>query len=233
LSQLIQAALPSGSKPAPFPKLSWPDFVQLVLVLTIDAYRAMYQDRVAQLNWEENTFTSRLKDYLQWIAFDFNVRVNFRHKIHTPEMDKGEQPTKQAKEIDLSLYGTWEIDYHRKHFVWEAKRVGDKRINREYGNLNSEYVHEAIYRFIKRHYAEGLNDAGILGYVLAGDIANIVSDINTSMGNIEKNPPLPDSNHLCLVEPINNFEHIYQSRHTRTDNTNINLYHLFLAFEFA
>ncbi len=97
MSQLRQASSQRADKPDPFQKLTWADFVQLVLELTIKAYRAMYHDRVVQLNWEENTFTSRLKEYLQWIAFDYNVRVNFRHKIHTPEMDKGEQPTIQAK----------------------------------------------------------------------------------------------------------------------------------------
>ncbi len=232
MSQLKQLSSPSDGKPEEFVKLSWPNFVQLVLELTVKGYQAMYQDRVAQRDWEENTFTSRLKDYIARIAFDYGVQVNFRHKIHTPEMDEGKQPTIEAKEIDLSLHGTWERDYFRKHFVWEAKRVGNKRI-KKYRNLHLEYIHQAIYRFIRREYADGLSKAGILGYVLAGDVRNIVSNINGSMNKIWENPPLPHSNHLLIAQPINNFENIYQSWHTRTDNTNINLYHLFLSFEFA
>jgi hypothetical protein len=236
LSQLRQAASPSTGKPEPIYELSWVDFVQLVLELTVKAYRAMYQDRIARRDWEENVFSLRLAvDYLRRIAFDSesSVRVHWRGKNPTERMKKGEQATIEAKEFDLMLYGTWEKDYYDKHFIWEAKRVGDKRVGKEYSKLNPEYVNEAIYRFIRREYADTLSDAGVLGYVLAGDVADIVSDINVCMGRIRRNPPLPETNHLRLGEAIDNFEDIYQSQHTRTDNTTINLYHLFLSFEFA
>ena len=132
----------------------------------------------------------------------------------------------------MQMVDIWERNSHKKHFVWEAKRVGDKRVDGKYSSLNSEYVHEAIYRFIKREYADTLSDAGVLGYVLGGNIGNIVGDINLCMGRIRKNPSLPASNHLQMGHPINNFEDVYHSRHTRTDKTNICLYHLFLTFEF-
>ena len=236
MSQLRQTSFPTSDVPEPFPKLSWSDFVQNVLELTVKAYQAMYQARLAQSNWEENVFSLSLgDDYLRPIAFDneFPIYVIVRTRKHTEQMKQGKQATIEAKEIDLMLFGSWEREYHEKHFVWEAKRVGDKQVNGEFSNLNSEYVNEALYRFIRREYADGLRDAGVLGYVLAGNIANIVSDINASMGNIRKNPPLPKSNYLHLVKPIHNFEHCYQSQHTRTDNTNINLHHLFLTFDFV
>jgi hypothetical protein len=232
LSQLRRAASPSSGKPE---KLSWAEFVQHVLGLTIKAYQAMRRDRVAEHHWEENVFTERLgHDYIRTIAFDEEspVRVTIRAKIHTEQMRKGKQPTIEAKEIDLQMSDVWERDYHKKHFVWEAKRVGDKRVDSQYSSLNSEYVHEAIYRFIKREYADTLSDAGILGYVLGGNAGNIVGDINLCMGRIRKNPPLPASNHLQMAHPIDNFEDVYCSHHTRTDNTNICLHHLFLTFEF-
>ena len=223
MSRLRRTSFPSSGAPESFPKLSWDDFVQLVLELTVKAYEAMYQARIARSDWEENVFSLCLgEDYLQPLAFDHAIFVILRPKIHTEQMKQGKQATIEAKEIDLMLFGSWEREYHEKHFVWEAKRVGDKRVNGKFNNLNSEYVNEAIYRFVRREYADGLRDAGVLGYVLAGDIANIVSDINASMGNIRKNPPLPESNRLRPAKPIHNFEHIYQSQHTRTDNTNIN-----------
>jgi len=234
LSQLGQESLPSAGK-SKFDKLAWSDFVQHVLLLTIKAYRAMCQDRIAQSDWEENTFTIRLgEDYLLPIAFDneYSIRVNIRHKVHTQQMKEGKQATIEAKEIDLSLYGVWERDYLKKHFVWEAKRIGDKQVNDKYRKLNYEYIHEAIYRFIRKEYADGLSDAGMLGYVLAGSIANIVGDINLSMGRIRKNPPLPKSNHLHSEQPIDSFKDVYRSHHTRTDDTKISLHHLFLKFEF-
>jgi len=94
-------------------------------------------------------------------------------------------------------------------------------------------VNDGIYRFIRGEYASGLGDAGMLGYVLAGSVSNIVGDINATMGNIRRNPPLPESDHLNRAKPMDDFNDIYLSRHVRTDQTNIRLHHLFLTFEFA
>jgi len=196
----------------------------------------MDRDHVAKRDWEENVFTVCLaEDYIRSLAFDheYSIRVDVRSKTHTKEMKQGDQATIEAKEMDLSMYGVWERDYIKRRFVWEAKRVGDKRVDEKYGNLNSEYIHEAIYRFIRREYADGLGDAGILGYVLAGSVSNIVGDINQSMGNITKNSPLDESNHLEEVDPIDEFEDVYRSFHKRTDDTRIRLHHLFLTFEFS
>lgn len=235
MSQLQQAGFPTVGQPQERIKFTWPGFVQIVLKLTVQAYQVVRKDNIAKRNWEENTFTILLgEDYLRTIAFDneLPVFVQVRPKRHTKEMKTGEQATIEAKEIDLMLYGSWERDYHKKHFVWEAKRVGDKRVDIKYSKLNSEYVHEAIYRFIRREYADGLDDAGVLGYVLAGNVESIVEDINQTMGNIKKNPPLPEFNHLKTAAPIDDFKDIYQSKHTRTDNSEIQLHHLFLSFDF-
>lgn len=217
-------------------KLTWQEFVQHVLVLTVKAYRAMCKDCIAKSDWEENTFTIRLgEDYLRPIGFDddYSIRVDIRSKVHTQQMKNGTQKTIEAKEMDLSLYGIWERNYIEKRFVWEAKRIGDKGVEKKYSSLNPEYIHEGIYRFIRREYADGLSDAGMLGYVLAGSVANIVGDINLSMGRIRKNPPLSESNHLKLTSPINDFEDVYRSHHMRTDKTRIRLHHLFLRFDFS
>lgn len=235
MSQLRQTAKPSSEQSTQFNKLDWADFVQVVLTLTIEAYQAMRRSNIVQRGWEENVFTIRLAyDFIHPLTFDMNLPIRLwpRTKTHTDAMKSGEQPTIKAQEIDLLLHDVWEQAYHTKHFVWEAKRVGDKRVDADYGDLNSEYVNEAIYRFIRGEYASQVSDAGVLGYVLAGEVGNIVADINQSMGNIRKNPPLPPSNQLRLVAPINDFQDIYQSHHARVDNS-ILLHHLFLTFDFA
>ena len=210
--------------------LSWDEFVQLVISLTIQAYDIMKQTCVVKQNWEENTFTLNLSNCLRPIAHDQDlpIIVIMRAKQHTAKMQTGEQPTIEAKEMDLILFDSWERNYDTVHFVWEAKRVGDKRVNGDYGGLNSEYVNEAIYRFIRKEYAANVTDAGALAYVLAGDVGNIISDINQSMSNIRKNPALDASNHLQKAPAIQEFEHIYRSTHVREDdNSPLQLHHLF------
>lgn len=235
MSQLSGMGKPSVGIPDKNNKLTWPDFVQLVLELTIQAYQAMLRDGIAQQSWEENVFTIRLgDDYIRNIILDQELPIwpDVRTKLHTDAMRVGKQSTIQAKEIDLKLAYIWERDVHKRHFVWEAKRIGDKKANHSYESLNSEYVNEAIYRFIKREYADGLSDAGVLGCVLAGSVANIVTDINQTMGKIRVNPPLPPSNHLNPASPIDGFSDIYLSQHQRIDSTDIYLHHLFFTFDF-
>lgn len=214
--------------------LSWAEFVELILSLTVEAYHLMKIDCEVKRDWEENVFTINLEEYLQNLAFDHgSIHVHSRIKQHTDKMRMGKQATIEANEIDLMLYGSWERNHKKIHFVWEAKRVGDKRISENYRKLNSEYVNEAIYRFIENKYAANVPDAGILGYVLAGDVYNIVADINQSMENLRNRQALDISNHLQTNSLSGKFKDRYQSQHTRTNkNGVIRLHHLFLTFSF-
>jgi hypothetical protein len=227
---------PSAHVSDPFKALAltWEDFVQLVFRLTVQAYRAMHDARIARPDWEENVFTITLQNFLRPLAFDqeLPVHVHSRIKHHTEAMRAGRQSTIEAKEMDLVLYGSWEQDYHEVAFVWEAKRVGDKRVNKQFTALNAAYINEAIYRFIRCEYAAGLDDAGVLAYVLAGNAEVIVGDINATMGRIHKNRPLSATNHLTISLPIYDFENVYLSNHTRIDSSSIQLHHLFLSFDF-
>lgn len=232
MSQL--SPLPNKEPSSQF-KLPWELFVTHILDVTVAAYQAMCEAGVASRDWEENVFTIQLADrhilpLLQQL--DSPIRVWPRTKVHTEQMYTGDQATIEAKEEDMLLYDIGEWEYQKIHFVWEAKRVGDKRVDEGYSSLNSEYVHEAIYRFIRREYAAAVDDAGVLAYVLAGSVYNIVADINACMGNIRKNPPLPASDHLQRSAPINDFEDVYHSEHNRTDGSFLQLHHLFLTFDF-
>ncbi len=232
LSQFLQTQPTS-----PFIKLDWSDFVQYVLEVTVQAYQVMRDAHVACREWEENVFTIQLADcYIRPLLqhCEAPLRVQARTKLHTQQMYTGDQATIEAKEVDMLLFDIGEWEHHRIHFIWEAKLVGDKRVNYDkYSPLNSEYVNEAIYRFIRKEYAGDVQDAGVLGYVLDGCVHNIVTDINASMGNIRKNPALPECEHLQQADPIEDFSDVYHSQHKRMDNTRIKLHHLFLTFDFS
>lgn len=230
MSQIHKAGDPSVGKPSI--RIKWEEFVQLVLELTIRAYRNMRQEKKAHSDWKEDTFTINLESHLRPIALENSIFVKRFEPVITDDMRNGKQSVKEANKIDLSLFWPWS-NYDEKHFVWEAKRVGDKRVVPGYSGLNSEYVNEAIYRFIQLKYAIGLSNAGILGYVLAGKPDVIIKDINQTMGRIRKKDALPPSNHLKIADPIGDFQHIYQSHHTKIDSTDITLHHLFLCFDFA
>ncbi len=221
----------SGS-PEPF-QVSWEAFVQYSLKITVEAYQRMREDCVARRDWEENTFTACLaENYIRSLAFPF-VYVIPHVKVYTPEMKTGKASTKHANEIDIRLFGSWEENYHQIHFVWECKRISDRNLDKENDSLVAEYVTGGIDRFIDGEYAASLDDAGMLGYVLLGEVADMVRDINRSMQEPHRKRRLSTSDYLVPTAAIENFDDIYQSRHLRKDNRSpIRLHHLFLTFDF-
>ncbi|MCI0692777.1 hypothetical protein L0337_12335 [candidate division KSB1 bacterium] len=222
----------SSGSPEPF-QVPWEAFVQFALKITVEAYQRMRQDGVARRDWEENTFTACLaENYIRPLAFPF-VYVVPHVKIYTPEMKTGETSTKRANEIDIRLFGSWEENYHQIHFVWECKRISGRNLDKENDSLIAEYVTEGIDRFIDGEYAASLDDAGLLGYVLLGEAAQIVRDINRSMQDPHRKRQLSDSDCLVSAAAIGAFNDVYQSHHIRLDNQKpIRLHHLFLTFDF-
>jgi hypothetical protein len=106
-------------------------------------------------------------------------------------------------------------------------------LDKKNDSLIADYVTEGILRFIDGEYAASLDDAGMLGYVLLGEVANIVSDINRSMEDPHRKRQLSNSDYLMPATAIGTFANVYQSHHLRTDDQKpIRLHHLLLAFDF-
>ena len=230
---VLHTPSPTSGSSGPF-RVPWESFVQLVLEITVDAYQRMRQDSVAQQGWEEDTFTLKLKDYIQPLArqHPLNLVAMVQTPVHTPAMYTGGVSTKKASRIDIRFFQPRE-DYERIYFAWECKRVGGKRENREYATLVPKYITEGILRFLDEEYSVGLDDAGMLGYVLAGDVTNIVHDINASMQEPRRKRPLSTSDHLVSSPAIDAFTNVYRSSHKRTvSQRTIRLHHLFLTFDF-
>ncbi len=224
--------LSASGSPARF-EISWSSFVHLVLDLTVQAYQQMRQDRTANPDWEEDTFSVRLTlDYLQPLARQSEPLLIVQSQVpaYTAAMVSGEISTRLAPKIDIELADPW-MDYNRVYFAWECKRVADRRVCApEDRNLAAEYVSEGILRFIDEEYATGLDDAGMLGYVLAGDVGYIVEDINRSMLDRHRTRHLSGGDHLQPSSTVGSFKDIYQSSHRRKAGAIIRLHHLFLTF---
>ena len=231
---ILRTASPTTGPTDPF-RIPWEWFVQLVLEITIEAYQCMRRDGGIQRDWEEDTFTIRLTErYIQPLArrHPLNLIAMPRTKVHTTAMQTGNISSKKAVEIDIRLFSPW-IDYNQVYFAWECKRLGDKRMDEKYAALIPEYITEGIFRFIDGEYAAGLDDAGMLGYILAGDVTNIVGDIHESMCHPRRTRLLSASNHLVLAPAVDTFNDVYQSSHKRTgSHKSIRLHHLFLTFDF-
>lgn len=212
----------------------WEAFVQIVLEVTVQAYRNMREKHIVQQSWEEDHFTINLEDCIRPLAFKhpMNITVVARTKTHTVEMKSGEVTAKRAKEIDIKLWGRWE-KYNDIYFAWECKKIASRQDDEKYKDLINEYIKEGMFRFLDEEYSTYLGNAGMLGYVLAGSISDIVKGINQSMTSSLRERRLDETNNLYQAPPIDNFSDIYYSSHKREVTiSTITLHHLFLTFDF-
>lgn len=227
----------------------WEEFVQAILEVTIQAYQILRKKEQVSRQSEEDFFTIHLKNCLRPLALERGIRVQSQFLIDSPEIIAGQIAAKDAKRLDLYLYSVWEQDYDKIYFTWECKRITPDSEN---DGLIYKYVVNGIIRFLHEEwrYAGEVNDSGILGYMLSGNVETIVEDINQKMitppkpGKKPGSPsargslslssyPFSTADHLQLSSPLATFEHIYQSRHYREFRGNhIRLYHLFLTFDF-
>ncbi len=131
-------------------------------------------------------------------AYKIGVTVVSQIASYTPKMKAGEESIREAKVLDLRLWGHWE-NYHQ--------------------------VHE--------EYAVGLSDAGMLGYVLAGDVPSIVRGINRSMTSSRRERKLDITENLRQADPIGTFTDVYLSCHKRAVSRSlVQIHHMFLKFDF-
>nr|WP_319998389.1 hypothetical protein [uncultured Draconibacterium sp.] len=100
-------------------------------------------------------------------------------------------------------------------FVVECKRLK---------SASSQYIDEGLYRFINKHYSENESYAGMMGFVVEGNIKSICSSLETKC----------KSESYCANDFINsqayNAENSFVTSHYRNEIDAINIYHLFFKF---
>jgi hypothetical protein len=234
----------------------WTGFLHEVLEITVAAYHILKRKNIVSSSWEEDTFTINLETYMNRLSRRYKspLHAQTQRPIYIPEMMAGKISPKKAVKLDIKI---WEKNWDNEdeiYFTWECKLIVDKAREDKHRRLVPEYITNGIVRFLDANwkYAQAVNDAGILGYVLYGEVAQIVEAINQEMLDI---PQLPESStkdvramqalqaarklsssdqlKLCNPGPINDFT-FYESCHRRHFcNQDIRLYHFFLTFDFT
>ena len=116
-----------------------------------------------------------------------------------------------ASEVDLSI--SWDSDpiFLDYQFYFECKRLSCK-------DKSQEYVDNGINRYERNFYADLMPYATMIGYIEAGNVVDIVNDINKKIGS------------QCLDEITETNKFYWISSHSRAQNSPIHLYHIFLDF---
>lgn len=143
----------------------------------------------------------------------------------------------QDVEVDIDLAketGRKDIVFFPGHdgelyFCLEAKRL-NARVKGVMKSLADEYVKEGMQRFVTGKYSRRVHHAGMLGYVLDGDVARAMANV---LDNIRRQHTL-----LGMNEPVDWIESSHrqgdplakETSHRRSNTTvRFQLQHLFVA----
>ncbi len=106
------------------------------------------------------------------------------------------------------------------NFTFECKRLFKER------SKNEEYITEGMKRFIDLKYSEKESYAGMVGFIISGNILAIVNDVNAKV----KDYFLVLTQSDLLTKTCVDWDYSFQSKHNRMNNTQIHIYHLFFEF---
>lgn len=102
-------------------------------------------------------------------------------------------------------------------FIIECKRL-------KYADVS--YLDGGIKRFVELKYAKNDSHAGMIGFVINGEIKPIVAALKAKVNEFHFSPGFEN----LLKKRCSDWEYSFQSRHDRSNNTDIHLYHLFFDF---
>ena len=134
-----------------------------------------------------------------------------------------------------------QLDFERQHFVSPSeKRRADivffitgigkftiecKRLFKE-SSRNQEYINEGLKRFVELKYSKNEGYAGMIGFVVSGNIRTITENLRWKVGNYF----FVSEQSSLLRKKCIGWEYSFESKHHRTNNTQIHVYHLFFEF---
>lgn len=99
-------------------------------------------------------------------------------------------------------------------FIVECKRLK---------SADNAYIKEGLERFISLKYGKDDTFGGMIGFVISGNKLNIATELNNKISN------LSHTNTINTVSSIPSFE----SNHTKDNNGQIDIYHLFFDFSLS
>ncbi len=115
--------------------------------------------------------------------------------------------------------GRTDIDFFMSgfgSFIIECKRLK---------NASQKYIDDGLHRFINKEYSENESYAGMIGFVIEGDIKSICLKLEEKCKKESfcKNI-FTQSNNKCS-------KYYFNTSHYRKNNEEINIYHLFFEFD--
>ncbi len=208
----------AASGPSTQSRKLWESFRRHVFVLVKMAY-----ERLPAANFqaaEEPDITGELAREVEEILEEANAPEWMEHfDVHDdPPQNTTHRKGKYRPRIDLYIVRTQRGK--RPRFYFEAKRLSKGKTY--LGTFQSKKTYlgqEGLGMFINGIYAPNSREAGMLGYVQTGTVAEWHKDCQQRLGKIE-----------CVPVKLADDLEVFHSIHKRKAIGMIDIYHLFLVF---
>lgn len=201
--------------------LSRDDLIAVILQLEFQGWQTALKSDPNLTNAQSETYMNgRL--YQGMVTVRNRMGLSNIYLVETPGFRPTQESANPQAEPDL-IFLFAEFGSNEPHAVIECKRLNPRESGR---TLRGEYVRSGIDRFIAGTYGPGHDLDFMVGYLLEGDSAAAISDLNAYLGNVGR-----PSCSLSLGREYSSIGSVAQSDHIRTtDSSTFRLLHSFLAF---
>lgn len=203
------------------------NFENLCLWLFIESYKIMFSQGDFDENWKETKFSAKLIGYMRRIRDEnlLALRIDPEGYLYTEAILYGDDDADTSPRIDIKISGNWSHEDY--YYAIEAKILIENNWNKkEHTYLKKRYIETGIDNYVEGRYSEKVNKGCLCGYILEGNVNNIVTDINSILTVNERTTEI-----LVRIPQINVCKDCFQSKHIRsTDDSEINLKHIFLIY---
>jgi len=112
------------------------------------------------------------------------------------------------------------------YFSVECKRLR-VRSNSTFRSMASEYVKEGMFRYFNGQYAGGLDNGGMLGYVMDGNVPEAIKDVRRAIEKRRSSLYMPEDATLCHSRVLRSTQ-IKETSHNFGPDGQFVIYHIFL-----
>jgi len=191
----------------------------------IEGYLKMLMDTAANFSeWEEENLTARLKKEMLDLPLVKRKKIDVirEYQLDDDAIISGEKKAKSAKRIDFRFLSKWASKVDFEYFA-EAKNLyqTDRRSTGDASDSRAYYIDGGIARFVNGEYPYGF----MLGYVLRGEIDEVVFKIN----NLISNRNSPRIGKISEKETLHAHPFCFTSLNIALGNE-LKLRHIFLKF---
>lgn len=208
-------------------KKAIPSIEKVSIELLIESYNLALKDKKYELDWIEDQFTNYLINFMKksHLNVKYPLDITPQYPLIQDELPINENNPKTLPIIDIRIFN-WNSPLYKEYF-FEAKNLCENNWKKKTGTTVSSkyyldrYVFTGIENFrIGRYY-----NGAIIGYVLQGNIVNIITKLNSRL--------LTDTNTIQEISNlvfIFDYNDIYNSKHITPFGKEIEIKHLFLKF---